>query len=226
MRCTSCQRNVAAGVEAQKMIVEYQQPDGTTKVFGYMMPDGPISKATGQMVKGFHHKCFWISKKREARGGSVTGRVMAGGPTGYDIDQIALGKDDLAALGITPEEALKRGTIQLSVRLARLREVAEAMGKGVGDAQVQEAFTALESGGPYRHQHHHRLETYQLIAHLEHAHGLRDLKILRTHAGLQDQHVELHAQAAQQLLVSERAGQEDAETPTRDWREQYTIEIE
>lgn len=208
------------------MIVEYQQPDGSTLLFGYMMSDGPLSKATGQMLRGWHGKCYWIAKKREARGGSVTGRVVAGGPTGYDINQIALSKDDVAALGITQAQALERGTVHLSARVARLREAAEAMGKGVGDAQVQEAFAAAEQGGPYPHQHHHRLETYQLIAHLEYAHGLRDLKILRTHAGLQDQHVEMHAKAAQELLIRERAGQDDAETTTRDWREQYTVDIE
>jgi hypothetical protein len=226
VRCCSCQRNVAAGVEAQKMIVEYQQSEGGSKLFGYMMSDGPLSAATGQMVRGWHHKCYWIAKKREARGGAVTGRVVAGGPTGYDIDQIALGKDDLAALGITAEQALERGTIQLSARLARLREAAQALGKGVGDAQVQEAFAAGEHGGPYAHQHHHRLDTYQLIAHLEYAHALTDLKILRTQAGLQDQHAEMHAKAAQELLLRERAGQGDAEVSTADWRDQYVIEIE
>lgn len=208
------------------MIVEYRQTEGISKLFGYLMSDGPLSAATGQMVRGWHHKCYWVQKKREARGGSVTGRVMAGGPTGYDIDQMALSKDDIATLGITAEQALERGTIQLSARLARLREVAQDMGKGVGDAQVQEAFGASEHGGPYGHQHHHRLDTYQLIAHLEYAHGLTDLKILRTQAGLQDQHAEMHAKAAQELLTRDRAGQDDRETATRDWREQYTVEIE
>lgn len=226
MRCTSCQRNVAAGVEAQKMIVEYRQTEGISKLFGYMMSDGPLSAATGQMVRGWHHKCFWIQKKRDARGGTVTGRVMAGGPTGYEIDQMALSKDDLATLGITAEEALQRGTLQLSARLARLRTVAENMGRGVGDAQVQEAFGASEHGGPYSHQHHHRLDTYQLIAHLEYAHGLTDLKILRTHAGLQDQHAEMHAQLAQAAIQADRATDDEAELRTSDWRDQHVIEIE
>jgi hypothetical protein len=225
MRCTSCQRSVAAGVEAQKMIVEYRQADGASRLFGYMMSDGPLTAASGQMVRGWHHKCFWIAKKREARGGTVTGRVVAGGPTGYDIDQIALSKDDLAVLGITAEEALQRGTGRLSARLARLRTLAEQLGKGVGDAQVQEAFAGAEHGGPYSHEHHHRLETYQLIAHLEYAHGLAGQKILRSKAELQDQHLELHAQAALAQLIQQRQEDGDLELPTRDWREQHTVDL-
>lgn len=207
------------------MIVEYRQADGAIKVFGYMMTDGPISKATGQMVRGFHHKCFWIAKKREARGGAVTGRVVAGGPTGYEIDQMALGKDDLVGLGITHEQALQRGTGQLSARLATLRSIAEAMGKGVGDAQVQEAYAAGEhGGGPYSHQHHHRLETYQLVAHLELAHGVGS-EIGASARDLQDQHLNLHAQAALDQLVQQRQEDGDLELPVRDWRDQHSVEL-
>lgn len=205
------------------MIVEYRQADGSSRLFGYMMTDGALSSATGQMVRGWHHKCYWISKKREARGGTVTGRVMAGGPTGYDIDQMALSKDDLVALGITHEQALQRGTGQLSVRLARLRALAEEMGKGVGDAQVQEAFTATEHGGPYEHHHEHRLETYQLIAHLRYAHGENKA---RAHASLQDQHLELHARDALVELVQRRQEDGDLELPHHDWRDQLSVEIE
>jgi hypothetical protein len=216
VRCTSCLRNIAAGVEAQKMIVEYRQPDGSLKVFGYMMSDGPLAKATGQMVRGWHHKHFWVEKKREARGDAVTGRVVAGGPTGYDIDQIALSKDDLVALGITEAEALSRGTGHLSARVARLRELAEQIGKGVGDPQVAEAFAAAEHGGPYYHQHAHRLDTYQLIAHLRYAHGVGDVS---EHP--HELHGDLHAQAALSGILSDRA--DDAEQRrTTDWRDQYT----
>lgn len=226
MRCRSCQRNVAAGVEAQKMIVEYRQSDGTCKVFGYMMSDGPLSAATGQLVRGFHFKCYWIAKKREARGSSVTGRVVAGGPTGYDIGQVVLSKDDIAALGITPEQALERGTVQLSARLAQLREVAEAMGKGVGDAQVQEAFAAREHGGPYPHQHHHRLDVYQLMAHLQYAHGITDPKNLRPQTDVQDHHAELHARAAQAGIRLDRVLDDEVELPVQDWRPQLSVDIQ
>lgn len=226
MRCTSCHRNIAAGAEAQKMIVEYLQADGTNKFFGYMMSDGPISAATGQMLKGFHGKCFWIAKKREAKGDAVTGRVVAGAPTGYDINQLVLTKDDLAVLGITPEQAREASTLRLSGRVALIRETAEQMGKGVGDPQVQEAVNAAEHGGPYRHHHDHRLDTYQLIAHLEYAHGVRDMMLLGSAAGLQNQHAELHAQTALKNIQNNRLRDDEPEPRTTDWREQHTAVLE
>jgi len=203
------------------MIVEYRQDDGSVKQFGYMMSDGPVSAATGAMVRGWHHKCFWVAKKREARGDAVTGRVMAGGPTGYDIDQLILNRDDLDALGITPEEARERSTAQLSARVRILRELAESMGKGVGDAQVQEAYTAALHGGPYAHHHDHRLDTYQLIAHLEYAHGLRFDRM-----SSQQVHLELHAAQALAEIQARRADDgETGEDRTTDWREQFTAQL-
>lgn len=62
--------HIAAGIEARKMIVAYDQIDGTVKVFGYQMPDGPISAATGSLKHGWHHKCFHVARKREARMGA------------------------------------------------------------------------------------------------------------------------------------------------------------
>lgn len=226
MRCTSCLRNIAAGVEAQKMIVEYRQPDGTNKVFGYMMSDGPITAATGQLMKGFHHKCYWVAKKREAKGNAVTGRVVAGAPTGYDIDQLVLTKDDLDALGITPEQARESSTLRLSLRVGLIRQTAELMGKGVGDPQVQEAVNAAEHGGPYQHHHEHRLDTYQLIAHLEYAHGVKDMTLLGSAAGLQSQHAELHAKAALKTIQNNRRDDDEPEPRTTDWREQHTAVLE
>ncbi len=67
MKCTSCKINIPAGSAAAKMIVEYQQPDGSTRFFGYQMPDGPLSAATGYILRGFHHKCFHALRKRAAR---------------------------------------------------------------------------------------------------------------------------------------------------------------
>lgn len=165
------------------------------------------------------HNCYWVAKKREARGNAVTGRVVAGGPTGYEIDQLALSKDDLTILGITAEEALRRGTGQLSARVGRLRELAELLGKGVGDPQVQEAFAAAERGGPYPHHHTHRLDTYQLIAHLRYAHG---------EAGVgewpHERHAELHAQAARHCIVADRVA-DDEHLRTTDWRDQHTATL-
>ncbi len=205
------------------MIIEYEQGDGSTKLFGYMMSDGPVSQATGAMVRGWHHKCYWIAKKREAKGDAVTGRVVAGAPTGYDIDQLVLSKDDLTALGITHQQARERSTVHLSARVGRLRELAEQMGKGVGDPQVQEAFTAAEHGGPYRHHHFHRLDTYQLLAHLKFAHGLTDPKAL---AHPHDTHAWHHALLAQADIGERRQADDEPEPRETDWREQHTAVLE
>ncbi len=224
MRCTSCQRNIAAGLEAAKMIVQYRQSDGSTRVFGFMMSDGPLTKAVGQIVKGWHHKCWHVARKRAARGDQVTGRVLAGTPTGYDIDRLVLTKDDLDALGITAEQAREQSTVHLSASLGRLRELAEQLGKGVGDPTVQEAFQAQQHGGPYRHVHQHRLETYQLIAHLEYAHGVTDAQLC-SQLRVQDHHVELHARMAQDGIRADRVRDGESEPRVTDWRTQYSKDI-
>lgn len=208
------------------MIVEYQQADTSSKLFGYMMSEGPIAAATGAMVRGWHHKCYWIAKKREAKGNAVTGRVVAGSPTGYDISQLVLSKDDLAALGITPDQARQRSTVGLSAQLGLLRQTAESIGKGVGDPQVQEAFTAATHGGPYSHHHDHRLETYQLIAHLQYAHGLDDIRLQRDEHDMRDQHASLHAEMALMRISGDRLADGEPEPRTTDWRQQHTAVIE
>lgn len=225
MKCTSCLRNIAAGAEAQKMIVEYQQADDTVRVHGFMMPDGPISTATGAMLRGWHSRCYWVAKKREARGHEVTGRVVTGSPTGYDIDALVMNRDDLTALGITPEQARERSTAGLSARVGRLREVAASIGRGVGDAQVSEAFAAQEHGGPYPHEHHHRLELYQLIAHLQYAHGVAAQSLLSATDGLHEHHMLIHARRRQEEIRAERTADAEPEPATRDWREQFTADL-
>lgn len=188
MRCHECHRNIAAGVEAQKMVVEYQQPDGSTRIHGLGMPDGPLTTTTGRMVRGSHSKCWWIAKKREAKGDEVTGRVLRGTPTAYEIADMVLNRDEAAALGLTPEQARERSTVQLSRRLNGLRAIADRLSKGVGDPMVQEAYLAEERGGPYPHEHHHRLDTYQLLAHLEYAHGVKpESEVHRLHLALHHQ---------------------------------------
>lgn len=188
------------------MIVEYSQHDDSTLIFGYMMSDGPLTQATGRMLRGWHHKCYHVSRKRAAKGDQVTGRVVAGAPSAYEVD--------------TLDERLPH----MQHRLAKMRALAELMGKGVGDAQVQEAFEAEERGGPYPHTHSHRLETYQLMAHLEYAHGIRDANLLRSSQGLAGLHGDAHASEALARVQGER--QHDAEPVTRDWREQFTAEID
>lgn len=210
VRCTSCQRPIAAGAEAQKMIVEYVQTDGSLKLFGLGMSDGTIANATGAMVRGWHSKCFHVARKREAKGDRVSGRVVTSGITGYNID---------TAIG---DEA----QLHMSARLARLRELAESMGKGVGDPQVTEAFNAQERGGTYAHTHHYRLDTYQLIAHLEYAHGIKDQHLMGSGGGLRDFHIELHAKEAIEIVRASREADGEADPDTRDWRPQLTAEIE
>lgn len=191
------------------MVVEYQQADGSTSLNGYMMPDGPIAAATGAMLRGWHSRCYWIAKKREAKGDAVTGRVVSGGPTGYNIDKFVQDQQ-----------------VHLKARLDRLRALAESMGRGVGDAQVTEAFNASERGGPYTHQHQHRLEVYQLIAHLEYAHGIKDQSLLSSQGGLLDLHIRVHAQQVQADIRAWRQADGEDEQVIRDWRTQYTAEIE
>lgn len=203
------------------MVVDYRQSDGSVKVYGYMMSDGPLSAAQGQMLQGAHSKCWHVARKRAAKGDAVTGRVLTGSPTAYDIEQLVLDRDDLAALGITAAQAAERGTPYLSERLTRLRAIAASIGKGVGDPTVVEAFTADQHGGPYAHQHSHRLEVYQLIAHLQFAHGLSDTGS----QGVQDLHARLHAQAALDGIRADRINDHEQEPRVTDWRTQYTVDI-
>lgn len=199
------------------MIVAYRQPDGSTKIFGHLMPDGPLTAATGQLLRGWHSKCFHIVRKREARGDAVTGRVLGDRlPTGYDIAGIVLTRDEADALGAAPD------TRYLSERLAALRAVAQRVGKPIGDPEVTEAFRAAEQGGPYPHTHDLPLETYQLLHHLCHAHGLDWVDI-----GARAVHAELHARAALDGHRQQRAD-DPGETPTEetDWREQVAVDVE
>lgn len=202
------------------MVVEYRQADGTVQVRGYQMPDGPLSQATGQMVAGWHSKCFYVAKKREARGDQVTGRILTDAPTGYSIGELVLNREDLDALGLTLEQARERSTVALSAQVNKLRDLARSIGKGVGDAHVQEAFAAQEHGGPYPHEHHHKLDAYQLIAHLHYAHGAprRGLRL-----SLEDEHTLAHRQ---DRIAADRRRDDEPESVSRDWRIQFTAEIE
>lgn len=208
MRCCSCKRNIAAGADAQKMIVEYRQSDGTTKIFGYTMPDGPLSNATGQIVRAWHFKHFHVQRKREARGDAVTGRVLNGIPTGYEIADT--------------------DTREMSERLDRLHDVARRIGKAVGDPMVAEAYAAEEHGGPYPHSHHLRMEIYQLLAHLKYAHGQGLYGAKK--ALSQDSHLyhdELHAaMVCKQVRAAREEDPSYTDPPERDWRDQSVLDIE
>jgi hypothetical protein len=54
-------------VEWSKRAEYRRQPDGTVKVFGVNMPDGPLSEARGELVAAKHSKCYWIDAKRAKR---------------------------------------------------------------------------------------------------------------------------------------------------------------
>lgn len=205
MKCNACKGNIASGVEAKKAIIEYQQPDGTTKIFGYMMPDGPLSQATGRIVRAWHNKHFHVVRKREAKGDAVHGRVLSGAPTGYT-------EADTEAMG---------------ANLDALRAVAARIGKAIGDPEVTEAYRAQCHGGPYPHSHHLPLETYQLIAHLRHAHGFtHPAGAFEADGAPQSVHARLHAAAALAATTAARAADPDHTEPAeRDWREQVAIDI-
>lgn len=215
MRCTVCKKDIPSGAEARKMIAEYTQDDGTTKVFGYLMHDGELSAATGRLIRGWHHKCFHVVRKREARGDQVTGRVLVGAvlPTGYEIAELVDAAD---------------GTRFLSERVELVRAVARAVGMPVGDPMVTEAFRAMEHGGPYPHTHHLRLETYQLLGHLRYAHGIDFDPAGGVPA--QQQHDELHAEQRAQAALEAIRDDRDADpgytaTEETDWREQVVTEL-
>lgn len=204
MRCCNCKRPIAAGAEAQKMIVEYVQGDGTVKVFGYLMADGPLSAATGQLKAGWHHKCFHIVRKREARGDALTGRVIT---TGIDVTGAGSGASTEAE--------------QLGERVERIRALAQRIGKPVGDPEVIEALLAEERGRPYQHTHAMPLDTYQLLAHLRYAHDhhgpIEDAKTL---------HFQFHAVTALADTALARAADAGHREPTeRDWRDQHVIDL-
>lgn len=211
MKCDSCHRSIASGVDAQKMICEYRQSDATVKVFGYMMSDGDLRHATGQLVRGWHHKCYHIVRKRAARGDAATGRVMPAMPTAYDIASGA-GQERIA---------------ELRTAVADMQALAREVGKPVGDPFVHEAYLAREAGGPYQHTHTMRLDDYQLIAHLRYAHGwLSAGGPGHSKLPFHEKHSQLHAQAALDRTTAARIHDPGHEEPTeRDWRDQHVAEM-
>lgn len=205
MKCSICKGNIAAGAEAQKMIVEYVQPNGSIKVFGYMMTDGPLSASTGQLLRAYHHKHYHAARKRDAKGDAAVPTV------GFTDD---LGDDT-----------------RLRAHIAALAAVAADIGKPVGDPHVTEAYKAKQQGGPYRHDHQFRLPVYQLLAHLEYAHGFTPHREAVRHCDGRPQsaaavHDELHARMTLEATQTARADDPGhIEPPERDWRDQIVADI-
>ncbi len=218
MKCAHCKRAIAAGVEARKMIVEYTQADGSVKTYGYLMPDGPLTAATGRISRGWHCKCYHLVRKRSARGNAVTGRTLGGAvPTAYEVSDLVRNRDQLDP---TIQDQ-HRGTVGVTERLDAARAFARTLGRGVGDPVVREAFLAHEHGGPYPHTHDMALDPAQLKAHLIYAHGRAV-----GGQGLAEHNNELHAAAAlADTLAAREADPGHTGIPLKDWRTQTTVDI-
>lgn len=66
MKCFFCHRPIAGG-EARRRAEYRRQPDGSLKVYGQGMLDGPLAAAAGQLVKVAHNGCYWAATKKEQR---------------------------------------------------------------------------------------------------------------------------------------------------------------
>jgi len=206
VKCDECRLPIPAGAETTKMIVEYVQDDGTSRFFGYQMPDGPLTAATGRIARAWHGKHYHARRKREARGGSVF--------TAAEMD----------ALGLSAEKAAAH-TVELAQRVARLRQAAAVVGRPVGDSGVLEAFRAAERGGPYPHTHTMALDPYQLRAHLTYAHGA-DLTARPVGVDIGAHHAGMHASdRAGEIRRQREADPGENEPVEQDWREQHVAEI-
>ncbi len=75
MKCGICKRDIRRGVEQAKR-VEYHLVDGEEKVFGHQMPDGPLSAATGPLVRVIHSIHYWQQFKQGNRGGPHAGGAI------------------------------------------------------------------------------------------------------------------------------------------------------
>jgi hypothetical protein len=76
MRCQVCKRQIRRGVEEQKRVQYHLQPDGSEKIFGYQMPDGPLTSATGPLVRVMHSIHYWADVKNASRGDSHAGGAI------------------------------------------------------------------------------------------------------------------------------------------------------
>lgn len=124
MKCIDCRRSIAAGIEAQRMVCEYLQADGTVKIFGLQMSDGPLSQATGRLLTGHHNRCYWAATKRRARE-AAQGTASEGTTTSYDIARRAVTGEEASHLD--PQQALA-DSAQLAAELharAELRRTTE-----------------------------------------------------------------------------------------------------
>jgi hypothetical protein len=209
-------------------VAEYQQKDGSIKVYGFDRPDGKPpwlgGHPTGQLVRAWHYKHFRVAEKRERRGGdAVTGRGMGAIPTAYEITAMTANQDELAMLGITEDQARAMSTQALTDRVLRVRETAVEAGEGADSWAFKEKMRALDNGGPYEHTHMLRLEDFQLKPHLMHAHGIDPMQ---TADSRKMQHDEAHARMVLEKTQRSRAADPGHQEPKEtDWRDQTVVEV-
>ncbi len=85
MKCHECIRDISRG-DMPKRAEFRRQPDKSIKVFGINMPDGPLEKARGPLVKVLHSKCYWVVTKRVRRHGDAVTGTHPGLVDAYDED--------------------------------------------------------------------------------------------------------------------------------------------
>lgn len=73
MKCRTCHRRIAPGMEAAKRVEYWVQPDTSVKVFSDSVAglDGKLSEAAGMLESAQHSKCYWTERKRVERGGDA-----------------------------------------------------------------------------------------------------------------------------------------------------------
>jgi hypothetical protein len=228
VKCSKCKRDINRGTELTKSVAEYQQADGTIKVYGFDREDGdwqgPDAHPTGRLFRAWHYKCFRVSEKRERRGGdAVSGRGMGAIPTAYEITALTANQDELAMLGISEEQAKTMNTQALTDRVMEARRQAAESGEGADSWVFKEKQRAADKGGPYDHTHMIKLEDFQLKPHLLYAHGVEPLA---SAGGRQHQHAEIHAKMAlEKTQASRRQDPGYAEPRESDWRDQTVVEV-
>lgn len=67
MKCWICHKPIGGGEQSRRRAEYRAQGDGSVKVFGIGMPDGPLERASGQLVKAAHNGCYHARRKREQR---------------------------------------------------------------------------------------------------------------------------------------------------------------
>lgn len=67
VKCADCKLEIRRGAEEHKRVEFRLMPDKSIKIFGWQMPDGPLTAAFGPLVKVLHSKCYWAGVKAKRR---------------------------------------------------------------------------------------------------------------------------------------------------------------